>query len=472
MKKKRIQPEELEQLTIQEATSEGFCMAKTADGKVVFVRHAAPQDVVDIRITKQHRRFAEGEIVKFHQKSPLRVAPVCSHYGVCGGCKWQHLSYEHQLAFKEKQVIDNLARIGKVELPQLTPILGSENQYFYRNKLEFTFSTQRWLTDEEVKTTESFDEQGRLALGFHIPQRFDRVLDIQSCHLQSDFSNRILNAVRDFAKAEKLSFYDLRTHTGLLRTLTIRQSVRQEHMVIVQFGAKEDDTIELLMQHLAKNFPEIASLNYLINTKKNDTYQDQDIVCYKGQPYITEYMENLQFRVSPKSFFQTNSGQAYRLYKLVRDMAQLNSTDRVYDLYTGTGTIALFLAAQIQRIVGVEYVADAIADAQKNAELNHIKNAFFEVGDMAKTFNDAFVERHGMADLVITDPPRSGMHPDVVSMLTRLLPARIVYVSCNPATQARDLALMDAYYRVAAVQPVDMFPHTPHVENIVRLERR
>ncbi len=472
MKKKDRLPQTIECLEILEATSEGFCVAKTPEGKVIFVRYAAPGDVVDVRIVKQHRRFSEAEPINFHQKSALRVAPACEHYGVCGGCKWQHLSYEDQLKFKQKQVIDNLERLGKVQLPPINPIMGSEKHYFYRNKLEFTFSTQRWLTDAEVKTTENFDELGRLALGFHVPQRYDRVLDIKACHLQSDFSNSVLNALRAFALAKQIPFYDIRTHTGLLRTLVIRQSVNDEQMLIVQFGEQDNALIEAVMGFLKERFPDVTSLNYLVNTKKNDTYQDQTIICYAGKPYISEQMENLVFRVSPKSFFQTNAKQAYRLYSKVRELAGLQSDDKVYDLYTGTGTIALFLAAHVKRIVGIEYVADAIEDAKVNAELNGIKNAFFEVGDMAKTLNDSFIEKYGKPNLVITDPPRNGMHPDVVAKLIALRPERIVYVSCNPATQARDLALLDAHYEVTAVQPVDMFPQTPHVENIVRLELR
>lgn len=462
----------LEKVTITDVAAEGKAVAKVNE-LVIFVPYVVPGDVVDLQVKRKKNHYAEAVAVKFHEKSPLRTEPFCSHFGVCGGCKWQCLSYEEQLKYKQKQVFDNLTRIGKVELPEFRPILGSEKTRFYRNKLEFTFSNKRWLTEEEVKQDVKYDQMN--AVGFHIPGAFDKVLAIDKCWLQDDISNQIRNAVRDYAYAHKFPFFNLRTQEGLLRNIMIRTSSTGELMVVLQCKVTDDEgrrKMEEILQFMADSFPQITSLMYVINNKCNDTIGDLDVEVFKGNDHIFEEMEGLRFKVGPKSFYQTNSAQAYELYKVARDFADLRPGDVLYDLYTGTGTIANFCAARCARVVGVEYVPEAIADAKVNSELNGIENTVFYAGDMKAVLDDGFVAANGRPDVIILDPPRAGVDEPVIEVILRAAPERIVYVSCNPATQARDLQLMDAAYRVEAVQPVDMFPHTHHVENVVKLVRR
>ena len=440
---------------------------------VIFVPYVVPGDVVDLQVKRKKNHYAEAVAVKFHEKSPLRTEPFCSHFGVCGGCKWQCLSYEEQLKYKQKQVFDNLTRIGKVELPEFRPILGSEKTRFYRNKLEFTFSNKRWLTEEEVKQDVKYDQMN--AVGFHIPGAFDKVLAIDKCWLQDDISNQIRNAVRDYAYAHDFPFFDLRTQEGLLRNIMIRTSSTGELMVVLQCKVTDDEDrrkMEEILQFMADSFPQITSLMYVINNKCNDTIGDLDVEVFKGNDHIFEEMEGLRFKVGPKSFYQTNSEQAYNLYKVAREFAGLTGNELVYDLYTGTGTIANFVARQARKVVGIEYVPEAIEDAKVNSALNGIDNTLFYAGDMKDILTNDFIAEHGRPDVIITDPPRAGMHNDVIDVILAAEPKRIVYVSCNPATQARDLQLLDGKYKVTAVQPVDMFPHTHHVENVVQLERR
>lgn len=440
---------------------------------VIFVPYVVPGDVVDLQVKRKKNHYAEAVAVKFHEKSPLRTEPFCSHFGVCGGCKWQCLSYEEQLKYKQKQVFDNLTRIGKVELPEFRPILGSEKTRFYRNKLEFTFSNKRWLTEEEVKQNVKYDQMN--AVGFHIPGAFDKVLAIDKCWLQDDISNQIRNAVRDYAYAHNFPFFDLRTQEGLLRNIMIRTSSTGELMVVLQCKVTDDEgrrKMEEILQFMADSFPQITSLMYVINNKCNDTIGDLDVEVFKGNDHIFEEMEGLRFKVGPKSFYQTNSEQAYNLYKVAREFAGLTGNELVYDLYTGTGTIANFVARQARKVVGIEYVPEAIEDAKVNSDLNGIDNTLFYAGDMKDILTNDFIAEHGRPDVIITDPPRAGMHNDVIDVILAAEPKRIVYVSCNPATQARDLQLLDGKYKVTAVQPVDMFPHTHHVENVVQLERR
>ena len=440
---------------------------------VIFVPYVVPGDVVDLQVKRKKNHYAEAVAVKFHEKSPLRTEPFCSHFGVCGGCKWQCLSYEEQLKYKQKQVFDNLTRIGKVELPEFRPILGSEKTRFYRNKLEFTFSNKRWLTEEEVKQDVKYDQMN--AVGFHIPGAFDKVLAIDKCWLQDDISNQIRNAVRDYAYAHNFPFFDLRTQEGLLRNIMIRTSSTGELMVVLQCKVTDDEgrrKMEEILQFMADSFPQITSLMYVINNKCNDTIGDLDVEVFKGNDHIFEEMEGLRFKVGPKSFYQTNSEQAYNLYKVAREFAGLTGNELVYDLYTGTGTIANFVARQARKVVGIEYVPEAIEDAKVNSALNGIDNTLFYGGDMKDILTNDFIAEHGRPDVIITDPPRAGMHNDVIDVILAAEPKRIVYVSCNPATQARDLQLLDGKYKVTAVQPVDMFPHTHHVENVVQLERR
>ena len=440
---------------------------------VIFVPYVVPGDVVDLQVKRKKNHYAEAVAVKFHEKSPLRTEPFCSHFGVCGGCKWQCLSYEEQLKYKQKQVFDNLTRIGKVELPEFRPILGSEKTRFYRNKLEFTFSNKRWLTEEEVKQDVKYDQMN--AVGFHIPGAFDKVLAIDKCWLQDDISNQIRNAVRDYAYAHDFPFFDLRTQEGLLRNIMIRTSSTGELMVVLQCKVTDDEgrrKMEEILQFMADSFPQITSLMYVINNKCNDTIGDLDVEVFKGNDHIFEEMEGLRFKVGPKSFYQTNSEQAYNLYKVAREFAGLTGNELVYDLYTGTGTIANFVARQARKVVGIEYVPEAIEDAKVNSALNSIDNTLFYAGDMKDILTNDFIAEHGRPDVIITDPPRAGMHNDVIDVILAAEPKRIVYVSCNPATQARDLQLLDGKYKVTAVQPVDMFPHTHHVENVVQLERR
>ena len=462
----------LEKVTITDVAAEGKAVAKVNE-LVIFVPYVVPGDVVDLQVKRKKNHYAEAVAVKFHEKSPLRTEPFCSHFGVCGGCKWQCLSYEEQLKYKQKQVFDNLTRIGKVELPEFRPILGSEKTRFYRNKLEFTFSNKRWLTEEEVKQDVKYDQMN--AVGFHIPGAFDKVLAIDKCWLQDDISNQIRNAVRDYAYAHDFPFFDLRTQEGLLRNIMIRTSSTGEVMVVLQCKVTDDEgrrKMEEILQFMADSFPQITSLMYVINNKCNDTIGDLDVEVFKGNDHIFEEMEGLRFKVGPKSFYQTNSEQAYNLYKVAREFAGLTGNELVYDLYTGTGTIANFVARQARKVVGIEYVPEAIEDAKVNSALNGIDNTLFYAGDMKDILTNDFIAEHGRPDVIITDPPRAGMHNDVIDVILAAEPKRIVYVSCNPATQARDLQLLDGKYKVTAVQPVDMFPHTHHVENVVQLERR
>lgn len=462
----------LEKVTITDVAAEGKAVAKVNE-LVIFVPYVVPGDVVDLQVKRKKNHYAEAVAVKFHEKSPLRTEPFCSHFGVCGGCKWQCLSYEEQLKYKQKQVFDNLTRIGKVELPEFRPILGSEKTRFYRNKLEFTFSNKRWLTEEEVKQDVKYDQMN--AVGFHIPGAFDKVLAIDKCWLQDDISNQIRNAVRDYAYAHNFPFFDLRTQEGLLRNIMIRTSSTGELMVVLQCKVTDDEgrrKMEEILQFMADSFPQITSLMYVINNKCNDTIGDLDVEVFKGNDHIFEEMEGLRFKVGPKSFYQTNSEQAYNLYKVAREFAGLTGNELVYDLYTGTGTIANFVARQARKVVGIEYVPEAIEDAKVNSALNGIDNTLFYAGDMKDILTNDFIAEHGRPDVIITDPPRAGMHNDVIDVILAAEPKRIVYVSCNPATQARDLQLLDGKYKVTAVQPVDMFPHTHHVENVAQLERR
>ncbi len=455
-----------EGVKIESMAAEGKCIARV-DDKVIFVKEVAPGDVADIRITRKKKSFLEGVPVKFHEYSDKRTEPFCEHFGTCGGCKWQHINYETQLFYKRQQVIDSLERIAKVELPEIKPILSSENTRYYRNKMEYTFTNRKWLTPEEIKSGE---EINRDAVGFHIPGRFDWVIDIEKCHLQVDISNKIRLEIKNFAKDNNLSFYDILKNNGLLRILIVRITSLGEIMVIVQFGENDTPKIDTLLNHVKDTFPEITSLQYVINTKKNDTFNDLEVKTFSGKSYITEQLENLKFRIGPKSFFQTNSQQALTLYEVARDFAGLSGDEVVYDLYTGTGTIANFVAKGAKKVIGLEYVEDAIKDANINSEINGITNAEFFAGDIKNLLDDEFLSEHGQPDVIITDPPRAGMHADVVGMLLKTKAQKIVYISCNPATQARDVALLDAQYKVTKVQPVDMFPQTHHVENVVLLE--
>lgn len=462
----------LENITITDIAAEGKAIAKV-DGLAVFVPFVIPGDVVDLQIRRKKHSFAEAEAVNFHQYSPDRAKPFCPHFGVCGGCKWQILPYELQLHHKQKQVEETLRRIGKVELPEINAILGSQKTQEYRNKLEFGFCNKKWLTNEQVASGEVFDNMN--AVGFHITGAFDKILDIEECHLMTDINNRLRNAIREYAFENNLSFFDYRAQQGLLRNMMIRTSTTGELMLLMQFcihtpeeGAQAKDTLAFIH----KTFPEVTSLLYVNNTKCNDTIGDLDVCTYFGTDHIYEEMENLRFKVGPKSFYQTNSLQAYELYKVAREFASLTGNELVYDLYTGTGTIANFVAHQAKKVIGIEYVPEAIEDAKVNAELNHLNNTLFYAGDMKDILTQDFINEHGRPDVIITDPPRAGMHADVISTILFAEPKRIVYVSCNPATQARDLTLLDEAYRVVKVQPVDMFPQTHHVENVVLLERR
>ena len=475
----------LEGVTIEAVAAEGKCLFHWNE-LVVFVPFCVPGDVCDVQIRRKKHSFAEGEVVRFINYSKVRATPFCEHFGVCGGCKWQNLPYEEQLRFKQQQVYDQLHRIGKVELPEFNPILGSVHTQAYRNKLDFGCANKRYLTKEQIATLPNDESQSLKdvpAIGFHITGAFDKILPIEKCWLMDDLHNRIRNEIRDYAMEHQLSFFDLRQQVGLLRDVIIRNSATGEWMVIIQFHYDEtggEKEALALLQHIADKFQEITSLLYLDNQKCNDTIGDQEIIVFKGKDHIIETMEDLKFKVGPKSFYQTNTEQAHHLYSVAREFAFNHSSlptppsslPLVYDLYTGTGTIANFVARQAREVIGIEYVPEAIEDAKINSQLNGITNTRFYAGDMKDILNDAFIEEHGRPDVIITDPPRAGMHPDVVKTILRAAPQRIVYVSCNPATQARDLQDLDAAYRVVAVQPVDMFPHTPHVENVVLLEQR
>ncbi len=461
----------LEKVLITAVAAEGKSLARV-DDKVVFVPYVVPGDVVDLQVKKKKSSYMEAVAINFHEKSDLRDTPFCPHYTICGGCKWQCLKYEEQLKAKQQQIVDNLTRIGKIELPEISPILGSKLTRGYRNKLEFGFSNKRWLTEEEVRNDVKYDQIN--AVGFHISGAFDKILDIDQCHLMDDINNRIRNDIRQYAIQHGLEFYDLRQNKGLLRSLMIRNSNTGELMFLVQFRIdtpEQQSQADALMQHLADTFPEITSLLYVDNHKANDTFGDQEIHVVKGNDYIYEQMEDLRFKVGPKSFYQTNTEQAYELYKVARDFAGLTGEELVYDLYTGTGTIANFVSKRARKVIGIEYVPEAIEDAKVNSQINGISNTLFYAGDMKDILNREFIEEHGTPDVIITDPPRAGMHQDVIDTILFASPRRIVYVSCNPATQARDLQLLDAQYKVTRVQPVDMFPHTQHVENVVLLEK-
>lgn len=457
-----------ENLEVVDTGHKGKAVAKSKDGHVVFVDNAIPGDIVNARSYKKRRRFFQAKPLEFVKYSPYRTEPVCEHFGVCGGCKWQNMQYQKQLDFKQKSVVENLKRIGHLDLPEITPILPSQEIYFYRNKMEFSFSNNRWLTQEEIDAKDKIEQKN--ALGFHIPGMWDKILDLNECHLQQDPSNAIRNTVKEFAIENDLSFFDVREQSGLLRTLMIRTTSTGEVMVLIQFY--EDDKVkrELLLNYLKSNFKDITSLLYVINQKANDTLYDQNIKCYSGKEFITEEMEGLKFQIDAKSFYQTNSNQAYELYKITRDYADLQGSEVVYDLYTGTGTIAQFVSQKANKVIGIEAVPEAIEKAKLNAGNNKIDNCTFVAGDMKKVFTKSFVQQHGSPDVIITDPPREGMHKDVVKVLLELKAKRIVYVSCNSATQARDLEMLSSDYNIMKVRPVDMFPQTHHVENVVSLE--
>ncbi|OFY68573.1 MAG: 23S rRNA (uracil-5-)-methyltransferase RumA [Bacteroidetes bacterium RBG_13_43_22] len=459
----------LENVKITDIGSEGNAVARV-ENQVVFVPMLVPGDVVDVKIRKKRKRYIEGSVVRFREYSADRIKPACRHFGVCGGCKWQHLPYPLQLKYKEKQVADNLARIGKVELPAISPIIGSSEIFFYRNKLEYAFSDRRWLTKEEVNSDHDFEKED--ALGFHIPGLFDKVLDIRECHLQPEPSNAIRDAVRRYAHKNSFRFFNFRQQSGFLRNLVIRNSGAGKVMVIVVFFHDEPERREGLLDHLASEFPQITSLFYMINSKKNDSLSDQEPFLYKGDDHLVEELDGFKFRIGPKSFCQTNTGQALKLYRAAAEMAGLTGKEIVYDLYTGTGTIANFIAAKALKVIGIEYIAEAINDARTNSAMNGISNTEFIAGDIREVLSAGFMEHYGYPDVVFTDPPRAGMHADVIQKIIASNPRKIVYVSCNPATQARDILLLSDKFRVTRIQPVDMFPQTHHVESIVLLERR
>ena len=470
MKKKNLPI--LENITITGVAAEGKALVRIND-IVCFVPNCVPGDVVDLQVTKKKHSFMEAKVLRVVTPSTVRCEARCKHFGICGGCKWQILPYEEQLTYKQQQIVDNLTRIGKIELPEISPILGSKHTYEYRNKLEFTCADRKWLPWEVIEAAGGLDKiDSSYGLGFHIPNCFDKVLDIEECHLMPEINNRIRNSVRAYAREHGLTFYNEHTHQGLLRNLILRNNHKGELMLVVSFGERIGDwrlEIEGILEHLHQEFPEVIALLYVENTKFNDTIGDLDVKVYFGQDHIMEEMEGLQFKVGPKSFYQTNTEQAYELYKVARDFAELKGDELVYDLYTGTGTIANFVSRQARQVIGIEYVPEAIEDAKVNSKINQIKNTLFFAGDMKDILNDDFVAQHGRPDVIITDPPRAGMHEDVVNVILNAAPKRIVYVSCNPATQARDLALLDKQYKVTKVQPVDMFPHTQHVENVVQL---
>jgi 23S rRNA (uracil1939-C5)-methyltransferase len=457
-----------ENIEVIDAGARGKTVAKAPDGRVIFLTNTVPGDVVDIKTGRKRKAYYEGTAVKFHKFSNKRTEPVCEHFEYCGGCKWQNMSYKHQLAYKENEVLNNLKRIGHLDLPEVTPILGCEKTYFYRNKMEFSFSNSRWLTLEEINSAKEIDNKN--ACGFHISGMWDKILDIKKCHLQEDPSNDIRNFIKNFGIKNNLDFFNPREQSGLLRTIMLRIASTGEIMVVIQFFKEDKIKREALLNALSKAFPQITSLQYVINNKGNDTLYDQNIILFKGRDHIFEEMEGLKFKIGPKSFYQTNSAQAYELYKITRDFANLTGNETVYDFYTGTGTIAQFVAKNAKKVIGVESVPEAIEDAKQNAQLNAIKNVEFYAGDMKDVFNNKFIEKHGKPDVIITDPPRDGMHKNVVAKLLEISAKRIVYVSCNSATQARDLALMKDQYKIIKTQAVDMFPQTHHVENVVLLE--
>ena len=459
----------LEKIRITDFAAEGNALARV-ENMVVFVPMLIPGDVVDIQVVRKRKRFLEGRVVRFHEYSSDRIEPRCSHFGVCGGCRWQHLPYHLQLQYKEKQIMDSLTRIGKVNLTGINSIIGSKEEYLYRNKLEYTFSNRRWYTKEEVASGVEFEREA--ALGFHIPGFFDKVLDINWCHLQPEPSNAIRKAVRQYAVRNDLEFFDLREQTGFLRNLVIRNSLSGNLMVIVVFFYEDAERRESLLDFIASEFPAITSLLYVINSKKNDSLNDQNPVLYRGADHILEEMDGLKFRIGPKSFYQTNTRQGMVLYRVAKEFAALTGRETVYDLYTGTGTIANYLAGSVKKIIGIEYVDEAVRDAVINSGLNSIRNTIFFAGDMKDILNETFINSNGKPDVIITDPPRGGMHEGVVKAILKAAPDKIVYISCNASTQARDILILSDEYQVAGVQPVDMFPHTHHVENVVLLKRK
>ena len=465
---RKMKRERFEYLEVIDINSKGKGVLKSNDGRVIFVQGAVPGDKVTIETYKKKGGYFEARLIEVNHPSPNRINPVCKHFGICGGCKWQNLSYRMQLQFKQKEILHNLKNISGMVLPKIDKIKAAKQTYFYRNKMEYAFSDKRWLSAEEIKVkTESLEKKG---LGFHKAGMWDKVVDIDKCHLQQEPANAIRNCVKQFALDNNLEFFNHKDQSGFLRTLMIRNSNQGEFMVLIQFYRENEEQREAILNYLKDKF-HLTALLYCINSKANDTLYDQEIIIYDGSEFITEVMEGLKFRVNAKSFFQTNAEQAYELYKITREFAGLKGHELVYDLYTGTGTIALFIAGKCKKVVGVESVPEAVAVAKENAEINGIKNTFFEVGDMRKVFNLDFINRHGVADLVITDPPRNGMHPDVIRHLLVLAPNKIVYISCNNATQARDLSLMKEKYKLSKCLALDMFPQTQHIENVVLLEK-
>ena len=459
-----------ENIKITDTASKGKSIGKTEDGKIIFIEKGVPGDIVNVSIFKKRKGFLEGKIQKLISPSPNRIDPECDYFGLCGGCKWQNMDYSSQLIFKQKEVHENIKRIGKIDLVNPENILGSSKKYFYRNKMEFSFSNRRWLSIDEINDKEkTLNKNG---LGFHKPGMWDKVIDIEKCHLQADPSNKIRNTVRKYSFKNNLSFYDYYNKNGLLRTLMIRTSSNGELMVLIQFFENDLKMITGLLNHLISKFPSISSLNYCINSKENDTIYDQEIICFSGKSYITESMENLRFKITPKSFYQTNSEQAFELYKIALDYSAIKTSDIVYDLYTGTGTIAQFISKKCKKVIGIESVPEAIEAAKFNTKVNKIKNAEFIVGDMKVVFNDEFIKKYGKADIIITDPPRDGMHKKVIEQILKLSPKKIVYISCNSATQARDLFLLKSNYKITRSRAIDMFPQTHHIENVVLLERK
>lgn len=467
---RRKKNKEFNNITIERVGSKGKSIGTADDGKTIIIDGGAPGDLVNILTTKQRKSYYQGKITEFHKYSDIRTNPKCEHFGICGGCKWQHIKYEEQLKFKEVEVKNNLLRIGNLTLPKITPIKGAANNYFYRNKMEYSFSDSRWLSLEEIKSKKIIKEKN--ALGFHIPGMWNKVVDINKCWLQVDITNTLRNSIKDFSIKNNIPFFNHSSQTGDLRTLMIRTTSTNEVMVLVQFYSDNKKNRELLLDFLIEEFPKINSLLYVVNNKANDTIYDQEVKTYYGNSFITEKMEGLEFKINAKSFYQTNSDQAYELYKIVREISDLKSTDIVYDLYTGTGTIALFISKNVKKVVGIEAVPDAIAAAKENAINNKILNTDFHVGDMKSVFNNDFIKLNGNPDVIITDPPRDGMHKKVIQQIKNISPKKIVYVSCNSATQARDLELLKDEYNIINLQAVDMFPQTHHVENVVLLKKK
>jgi 23S rRNA (uracil1939-C5)-methyltransferase len=459
-----------EKVAVTDAGAKGKAVAKSPDGRVIFLKNAVPGDLVDVCVKRKKSSYYEGLATKFHEYSTKRVEAPCQHFEDCGGCKWQQMGYEHQLYYKQKEVVENLERLGHLELNEVLPILGAKEQYGYRNKMEFSFSSSRWVPQKELDLNAPI--KNRNACGLHVAGMWDKVLDIEKCLLQDDISNKIRNFIKSFSEEHELSFFSPKLHTGLLRTMMLRITTKNELMLVIQFFENQAANIQKLLTAVAENFPEITSLQYVINAKANDSLYDQDIILFNGKDHIEETMEGLTFKIGPKSFYQTNSIQAYELYKVIRDFAELSGNEIVYDFYTGIGTIAQFLANNCKKVVGIETVPEAIEDAKENAKLNNITNATFFAGDLKDVFNQEFIKKNGKADIIITDPPREGMHKKVVSTILELMPSKIVYVSCNSATQARDLALMKDHYKIVKLQAVDMFPQTHHIENVVLLEKR